>query len=76
MVRMYTEFGFHPQPFAPKYPEKTVTLARHTCPRPVPRTPYTLHFTPISAPFIPTNPPHSRNLATGLEAPVHPCYPR
>ena len=65
-----------PNPFAPPYPEKSVTFPRHpfpALPHPTPRTP---HLFPTPAQFLPTNPPQFRNFANPLETPAHPCYPR
>ena len=42
-------------------------------PHPTPRTP---HLLPTSAPFLPNNPPQSRNFANHLERHAHTCYPR
>ena len=65
-----------PNPFAPPYPEKTVTLPRHPFPALPHPTPRTSHLFPTAAPFLPTNPPQSRNFDSPLEWCAHPCYPR
>ena len=63
-------------PFAPQYPEKSVTLPRHpfpALPHPTPRTP---HQSSRLRHFSPPIRPSSANFATALEPYAHPCYPR
>ena len=68
-----------PRPI-PTYSLPRTRKKRHSPAPPVPaRAPSnTTHVLPIptSAPFLPTNPPQSRNFATALERSAHACYPR
>ena len=65
-----------PDPLAPTYLEKSVTLARHPSPAQPHPIPLTSHLFPTPAPFLPINPAQSRNFASPLEAYAHTCYPR
>ena len=65
-----------PDPLAPTYLEKSVTLARHPSPAQPHPIPLTSHLFLTPAPFLPINPLQSRNFASPLEAYAHTCYPR
>ncbi len=66
-----------PGPIRPRHPRKSRHFPAPPVPRPCPiRTPRTANHVPTPASFLPTNPPRSGKFATGLETPVHPCYPR
>ena len=65
-----------PHTFSPMYPKKGVTLPLHPFPALSFPTPRTSHLFPTPTPFLPTNPPKSRILASPIETHAHPCYPR
>ena len=66
----------HTRPTRSQHPKKTSPSRATRSPALTHPTPYTTHLVPKSAPFLPTNPPQSRNLATPLERYAQTCYPR
>ncbi len=65
-----------PDPFAPRTPKKVSPSRATRSPAQPHAIPRTSHLFPTAVPFLPTNPPQSRNFATPLERHAHPCYPR
>ena len=65
-----------PNPFAPRTPKKVSPSRATRSPAQPHAIPRTSHLFPTAVPFLPTNPPQSRNFATPLERHAHPCYPR
>ena len=64
-----------PDPVRSQYPKKRHSPAP-PAPGPAPSIPTHILPIPTTAPFLPTSPPQSRNLATALETHAHLCYAR
>ena len=66
----------HTRPPSRPVPPKTRHSPAPPVPGPAPSNPTHVLPIPASAPFLPTNPPHSRIFDNPLETHAHPCYPR